>query len=84
MLLLEAGPDYQTMDDLPMEIKLGYGFDRNIWARAFGKDSKHNWNFVAKSNDLFPDMMVPQRQTRRWVQLGERADLPARHARGLR
>ena len=60
VLLLEAGPDYPTVDDLPMEIKLGYGFDRNIWARAFGKDSKHNWNFVAKSNDLFPDMMVPR------------------------
>ena len=60
VLLLEAGPDYPTVDDLPMEIKLGYGFDRNIWARAFGKDSKHNWNFTAKSNDLFPDMMVPR------------------------
>ena len=60
VLLLEAGPDYPTMDDLPMEIKLGYGFDRNIWARAFGKDSKHNWNFIAKSNDLFPEMMVPR------------------------
>ena len=60
VLLLEAGPDYPTMEDLPMEIKLGYGFDRNIWARAFGKDSKHNWNFTAKSNDLFPDMMVPR------------------------
>ena len=60
VLLLEAGPDYPTIEDLPMEIKLGYGFDRNIWARAFGKDSKHNWNFIAKSNDLFPDMMVPR------------------------
>lgn len=60
VLLLEAGPDYPTIDDLPMEIKLGYGFDRNIWARAFGKDSNHNWNFTAKSNDLFPDMIVPR------------------------
>ena len=60
VLLIEAGPDYPTIDDLPMEIKLGYGFDRNIWARAFGKDSVHNWNFVAKSNDLFPDMLVPR------------------------
>lgn len=60
VLLLEAGPDYPTIESLPMEIKLGYGYDRNIWARAFGKDSKHNWNFTAKSNDLFPDMMVPR------------------------
>ncbi len=60
VLLIEAGPDYPTIDDLPMEIKLGYGFDRNIWARAFGKDSTHNWNFVAKSNEQFPDMLVPR------------------------
>ena len=58
--LSEAGPDYPTVEDLPMEIKLGYGFDRNIWARAFGKDSKHNWNFTAKSNDLNPEMLVPR------------------------
>ncbi len=60
VLLLEAGPDYPTVEDLPMEIKLGYGFDRNIWARAFGKDSKHNWNFIAKSTDLNPEMLVPR------------------------
>ena len=60
VLLLEAGPDYPTIESLPMEIKLGYGYDRNIWARTFGKDSKHNWNFTAKSNDLFPDMLVPR------------------------
>ena len=60
VLLLEAGPDYPTIEDLPMEIKLGYGFDSNIWARAFGKDSKHNWNFMAKSTDLNPEMPVPR------------------------
>ena len=60
VLLLEAGPDYPTIESLPMEIKLGYGYDRNIWARTFGKDSKHNWNFTAKSNELFPDMLVPR------------------------
>ena len=60
VLLLEAGPDYPNIDDLPMEIKLGYGFDRNIWARAFGKDSKHNWNFTARANDLNPEMQVPR------------------------
>lgn len=60
ILLIEAGPDYPTIDDLPMEIKLGYGYDRNIWARTFGKDSKHNWNFTAKSNNMFNDMIVPR------------------------
>ncbi len=60
VLLIEAGPDYPSMNDLPMEIKLGYGYDRNIWARAFGKDSKHNWNFTAKSTDLNPEMLVPR------------------------
>lgn len=60
VLLLEAGPDYPTLDSLPMEVKNGYGYDRNLWARAFGEGSPHNWNFVARSNDLHPEMMVPR------------------------
>ena len=60
VLLIEAGPDYPTVESLPMEIKLGYGYDRNIWARTFGKNSKHNWNFTAKSNELNPEMIVPR------------------------
>ena len=44
VLLLEAGSDYPDFDTMPDEIKYGYGTDRNIWARAFGHDSPHNWN----------------------------------------
>ena len=36
VLLLEAGPDFAAVEDLPEEIRYAYGRDRNIWDRAFG------------------------------------------------
>jgi choline dehydrogenase len=60
VLLLEAGPDYATLDNLPYEIKFGYGQDRNIWAKAFGVGAKHNWEFIARSTDQAGPMMVPR------------------------
>ena len=58
--LLEAGPDYPDFEHLPEEIKFGYGQDGNIWARAFGRDAKHNWNYVARSTDEAEPMFVPR------------------------
>ena len=49
VLLLEAGPDYPQIEQLPDEIRLGHGGDRNIWARAFGADSKFSWNYLGKA-----------------------------------
>ncbi|MBI2965031.1 MAG: mycofactocin system GMC family oxidoreductase MftG [Chloroflexi bacterium] len=60
ILLLEAGPDYPAADRMPDEIKFGYGVDRNIWARAFGQKSKHNWAFTARATTKIPDMVVPR------------------------
>ena len=60
ILLLEAGPDYPEFEGIPEEIKFGYGRDRNIWARAFGRASKHNWSFVAKATDKAESMFVPR------------------------
>ena len=59
VLLLEAGPDYPEYEQLPDEIKLGYGGDRNIWARAFGADSKYSWNFVGEATDAAEPMLIP-------------------------
>lgn len=60
VLLLEAGPDYPEFNDLPQEIKFGYGHHRNIWAKTFGYDAKHSWNFVGKSTDQANQMLVPR------------------------
>ena len=60
VLLLEAGSDYPDIDNMPDEIKYGYGIDRNIWARAFGHNSPHNWEFEARATDTAPPMMVPR------------------------
>ena len=60
VLLLEAGPDYPKLEDLPEEIKYGYGRSRDIWARAFGQDSAHSWNLVARATDKNERILVPR------------------------
>jgi len=45
VLLLEAGPDYKDIDDLPEEVKYGYKSTKSIW------DSPHNWQYQATSID---------------------------------
>ncbi|MBM3959368.1 MAG: mycofactocin system GMC family oxidoreductase MftG [SAR202 cluster bacterium] len=60
VLLLEAGPDYPEPERLPIEIRHGYGIDRDIWARAFGHKSRHNWAFDARATEASPHMMVPR------------------------
>ncbi len=60
VLLLEAGPDYPDIEQLPEEIRYGYGRDRNLWAKAFGPESKHNWAFTARATDAARPMLVPR------------------------
>ena len=60
VLLLEAGPDFPEFEQVPDEIKFGYGRDRNIWARAFGRDTKFGWGYSARATDKVPDMLVPR------------------------
>ena len=55
VLLLEAGPDYPRLEQLPKEIKLAsYAGSSEI------EDSKHSWRFVARATDKAPPMRVPR------------------------
>ena len=60
VLLLEAGPDFPEFEQLPEEIKFAYGRDRNIWARAFGPETKFGWGYTARATDELPAMFVPR------------------------
>jgi choline dehydrogenase len=60
VLLLEAGPDYPNFADLPVEIKHGYGVDRDLWVKAFGAESTHNWGYHARASVKSPDIIVPR------------------------
>lgn len=60
VLLLEAGPDYLDLDSLPTEIKHGYGVDRDLWAKAFGDISTHNWGYQARASASSESIMVPR------------------------
>ena len=59
VLLLEAGPDYPDLEQMPDEIKFGYG-NQNFWAKAFGYDSPFNWEYEARATDDLPSIMIPR------------------------
>ncbi len=57
VLLIEAGPDYPTLDDLPPDVRYGYG--HGVTARE-NLASDHRWHFVAKASDRGTPMIVPR------------------------
>ena len=60
VLLIEAGPDFSDIDDLPPDVKWGYGHGMKP-KDTLGAD--HRWYFVAKSTDQGPPMLVPRGKT---------------------
>ena len=52
VLLLDAGPDFSTLETLPEEIRYAYGRPRNLWARAFGIDTQYGWDYHATRTPL--------------------------------
>ena len=60
MLLIEAGPDYPTLDDLPPDVRWGYG--HGVTAKE-NLASDHRWHFVARASDRGMPMIVPRGKT---------------------
>ena len=67
VLLLEAGPDYPLFQHLPEDVKFGYNTGGNAPPlRTSGGhpisllESRHNWQYVARATETFPDMPVPR------------------------
>ena len=54
VLLLDAGPDYPTQDDLPAEIKLGYGTSSGIIAFS------HDWGYTGQATAQIADLPIPR------------------------
>ena len=59
-MLLEAGPDYPDLDEMPADVKYGYGHGKSA-IDVLG--TEHRWHFVAKSTDQAPPMLVPRGKT---------------------
>ena len=57
MLLIEAGPDYPDFDDIPDEVKYGYGHTDQPWRRPH---SDHRWTFVVRYTDEAMPGLVPR------------------------
>ena len=60
VLLIEAGPDYPTLDDLPPDVRWGYG--HGVTAKQ-NLASDHRWHFVARASDRGMPMIVPRGKT---------------------
>ncbi len=56
VLLLEAGPDYPTLAEIPDPIKYGYSA-RDGAAKTL---EAHDWGYSARATDSFHDMFVPR------------------------
>ena len=57
VLLIEAGPDYPTLDDLPPDVRWGYG--HGVTAKE-NLSSDHRWHFVARASGRGTPMIVPR------------------------
>ena len=53
VLLLEAGPDYATLEELPEEVRYGYATEADVVT------SDHNWQFVGQATEK-ATMLVPR------------------------
>ncbi|PON19445.1 mycofactocin system GMC family oxidoreductase MftG [Candidatus Entotheonella serta] len=56
VLLLEAGPDYPDLDEMPSEVKYGYT-RRSILKEP---DNPHLWRYEARGTDLAPAIWIPR------------------------
>ncbi len=54
IVLLEAGPDYPTIDTLPADVRLGYGTSSGIIAKS------HDWGYTGLASPLRDDLPVPR------------------------
>lgn len=60
VLLLEAGPDFPTVEELPEEVRYAYGRDVDLWALAFGERTRFGWGYMAQSSPIAHPMFVPR------------------------
>lgn len=54
VLLLEAGPDYPQFENLPEDLKYGYGTPAGISTLS------HDWNFFARATGVADRMHIPR------------------------
>ena len=54
LLLLEAGPDYPTLDSLPQDVRLGYESSSGIISMS------HDWGYTGRATVRRTDMAVPR------------------------
>ncbi|MBX3014373.1 MAG: mycofactocin system GMC family oxidoreductase MftG [Caldilineaceae bacterium] len=60
VLLLEAGPDFATREELPEELYYAYSRPGNLWGRAFGPATQYGWGYMATRTPQADPMFLPR------------------------
>ena len=60
VLLLEAGPDYATLEETPEEIRRALPRDMKLAARMLGPQSPHDWAYTARATDKLDGIPIPR------------------------
>ena len=58
VLLLEAGPDYPTLEETPEEVRRAIPRDMALTGKLLGPQSPHDWAYTAKATDKLEEMPV--------------------------
>ena len=60
VLLIEAGPDYASLDETPEEVRRALPRDVTIATRLLGRDSPHDWAYTARATDRLDGIPIPR------------------------
>lgn len=60
VLIVEAGPDYFTLEETPEEVRRALPRDMLLTEKLLGFDSPHDWTYTAKATEEVGEMPLPR------------------------
>ena len=60
VLIVEAGPDYFTLEETPEEVRRALPRDILLTGKLLGFDSPHDWTYTAKATEEVGEMPLPR------------------------
>ena len=60
VLLIEAGPDYASLDETPEEVRRALPRDVTLATKLLGAESPHDWAYTARATDKLDGIPIPR------------------------